>query len=49
MNNDTIQRILQFLVSLKNVTYKEFTVIKDYLSSTEYDTNYSQLFETVDN
>lgn len=49
MNNDTIQRILQFLVSLENVTYKEFIIIKNYLSTTEYDSNYSQLFEVIDN
>lgn len=49
MNTDIIRRLLHLLVHLQDITYTDFLNIKNYLSSTEYDMNYSPLFDAVEN
>lgn len=49
MNTDVVQRILHLLAHLQDVSYTDFSNIKKYIASTEYDASYGQLFEEVDN
>lgn len=48
MNSDVSQRLLHLLANLSEVSYSDFTQIKTYLASTEYDAMYTALFEAVD-
>jgi hypothetical protein len=47
MNTDVIQRITHLLANLQEVPYSNFVTIKNYLTTTEYDTSYSPVFEAV--
>lgn len=47
MNTDISQRILHLLANLSEVAYSDFSQIKEYLTTTEYDAAYSPLFEAV--
>lgn len=49
MNTDVTQRIIHLLAHLQDVSYTDFTNIKNYLTYTEYDTDYSPIFEEVNN
>lgn len=49
MNTEITQRLTHLLANLSEVSYSDFKTIKNYLSATEYDANYSQIFDTVDN
>lgn len=48
MNTEVIQRIIHFLANLSEVSYTDFQKIKEYLVNTEYDANYSTIFDEVD-
>lgn len=48
MNTDVIQRILHVIVNIQNVKYKDFSRIKKYLVSTEYDASFGPYFEQIE-
>lgn len=49
MNTEVIQRITHLLANLSEVPYSDFKSIRSYLASTEYDAQFSQIFEEVEN
>lgn len=48
MNSATVQRLQHFLANLDNVSYTDFSNIRKYLSSTEYDIMFSSVFDEVE-
>lgn len=49
MNTDVLQRIQHFIAHIQDIPYTEFEKIKEYISTTEYDVQFSSVFEGIDN
>lgn len=49
MNTDVIQRLTHLLANVQEIAYSDFIKIKEYLSNTEYDASFGQVFEAIDN
>lgn len=47
MNTEVIQRLVHLLANVSEVPYTDFKLIREYLSSTEYDASYSPVFDAV--
>lgn len=48
MNVDIVNRLVHLIANVDKIAYVDFVKIKEYLSTTEYDANFSQIFEAIE-